>query len=260
MITSLLLGQVVHGGETVRSEVPGGIGGTGSYDSDVPEGLYLHDSTGSRSLITQLATTILADNPDLTTLTITLQRDRLLRLEFDVECGLILSTTMRQILGFDTDLSGSDTYTADRPSTYLWAPAMAEQTDGRLGKSGIPVWDAQWAMGGGNAPPTVTRHNFHRRETLSWDSVANDRIWVDETGGEFFAFWRDCLSAGRRFCHYRQITMDEASSTAVTLSSRVGPYCMAPPNGRVEFPYVRTIRNVEFRNNVSIPAVIVTEI
>ncbi len=117
----------------------------------------------------------------------------------------------------------------------------------------------------------MTTSNFRVNNVLSWRSVINTlaagRVWAlsepdDLTGGEYFAFWHAVLLVGGQFTHYRALENDESSTDALTMTSnnRRGPYHWAAKSGDVEFPYSRTIDNVEARSDVSIPVTQVTEL
>lgn len=260
--SSWLIGTVPTGvEETIQVECPAG--SNGGVDVAVPaSALYLHDSSGARSWLSTFAAATLLANDDLTTFSFTLQRNRLIRIDADVAVGLNLGN-LGVLLGFDTDPDGSsDTYTADRPSPLLWVPGLTEISEARLGRAGIPVYDAQQGGGGSFDLPVTTLHSYRVRNVLEWHNVINSRVWLNETGGEHFAFWREVLVPGRQFAHYRGLNNDEASTVSVGLSSpsRLGPYVWMPQSGRVEYEYDRSIKNVEARNNVRLPVTQVSEL
>lgn len=258
--SSWLIGTVPTGLDELVIEAPSGSNGQVAVPH--PTGpLYLHDSTGSRSFLTQLSAAILAANDDISTCIWTLQRNRLLRVDFDVTVSINWGD-LAPYLGFDNDVTSSDTYTADRPSTLLWVPGLTEISSARLGRPGTPTYDSQQGGGGSYSLPVTTSHNFRVPNDLEWRNVANSRVWLNELGGEHYAFWQSTLLPGHRFAHYRGLVNDESSATSVGLTggSRVGPYVWRrPPNGAA-YDYTRAIDNVESRNNVRLPAVQVLEI
>ncbi len=257
-LSSWLIGEVLGDGSVFTTNGGGG----GDYDTDVPSGLYLYDTTSALSWLTTLASAVQADNPDLSAVSFTLTRGGYVHLQFDDTTDVTMSAAVAEILGFtSTTLTGDDEYFADNQSTHLWVPMRTEVSDMRLGTSGAPVYDAQYSMGGGQQRPKVTVHNSHRKATLGWRSVANRFVWLmDETGGTYFAFWRNVLMPGRQFTHYRGVTTVEGDTADASLVNRVGPYCHTPPGGRVEFPYSRVVKNVEHVHDIDLPCVLVNEL
>lgn len=260
--SSWLIGTLT-GGATINVTVSGGANGTVAVTP--PAGpLYLFDSTVALDYAHALADEILLQNTDVADVQIDLLRNRLIRITFDAGGNVAVvwgsATDLRDALGFESDLSGALTYTSDNPSDIIWCPGLTEISKGRLGQAGIPVYDLQVAGAAGSTKPVHTSHHYREINTLRWMNVDNGRVWVDGTGGEHLAFWRKVLIGGRQFAHYRQVTNDETSTSAVTLATRVGPYCFVAPRGAAEYPYDRSVENVEFRQNVSMDVCVVDEL
>jgi len=237
----------------------------------LPQDRYLHDDTDALSFLWQLARGIDDQIGSPGTTTITLQRNRRIRIDVPSSVGLFTitwgaNTDVRDALGFTGNLSGDRTYTATGISNRLWCPGLTEISDARLGRQGTPHYDTQVGGGGSFVKPVMTTHNYRIKNSLEWRNVINtaaaSRVWSTEIGGEYYAFWRDVMVTGGQWTHYRATDNDESSIVNVGLSSanRRGPYVWIPRSGAVQFDYNRSISNVEARSDVKITCMQVAEL
>ena len=167
------------------------------------------------------------------------------------------NTTVRDVLGFTANLTGSDSYVASK-SAYWWsANRKASPTMSPLGVVGKVVSDS--VMGSaGDATTRVTENNTYRRNGYFWRYVPVARIWTTaEGGGEWFAFHDAVVRKGRQFYLWPDISEDSTDdATTITLASGLGPYKSENPK---EWDYTRELANVDRLSRVDIQVIQVAE-
>lgn len=200
-------------------------------------------------------------------LSFTLQRDLRVRVtSLDAVAFTLTWPTdgvLRDLLGFTGNLSPAATiHTAPNISPLIWSAGRTASYRARLGTDGVPVHDT---MVGQSAPGTVraTSYNSYRTNTVTWRYVSNARVWTtDEEGGEFYAFWDQCLRRLVHFKIYRGTVEDSASTTAITLGTVLpssGAYVMAPSERVGEMPWGREFGLVESSHPIELPVVTTAE-
>lgn len=260
--SSWLIATADFGGVGFDVEAPGGVEGV--LSPTMPSGpLYIFDSNSARSYAAQIESAILAASAtDITTCSITLQRNGYVRISFNTAVDVTWggATGIRDALGFTGDLTGASTYTATERSTHIWIPGRTEISDQRLGQAGTPVYDTQTGGGVGSTPPVTIASGYREVSDLSWQAVSGEYVWVDGSPGELIAFWGVLMTqTSTRIAHYRNVLFDPDSTLSASLASRVGPYALRP-QGQYRFPYRRSTRNVEQYADVELPLVVVSEI
>lgn len=264
MATDLLIGSYPNlPAQTLTISTAGPV----TENHDLAEGsYYLYDDQSAFDLMAAI-TAVLESHSVLTGATVSMLNNRHLRISATQTFSLTWPTdnVLRNLLGFTTNLSGTNTYTATNISSLLWSPGKTTTYGARLGTDGIPVSDTAWAQSG---PGTVyaTRHNTYRRQSLIYRFVQNARVWTtSEAGGEFFAFWRDVLDLGRKFKVWR--TLDEGSGSSdwdiagdgdgVLPSS--GAYVYQPTERPGAMPWDREFGFHEYTHPITIPCSTSTE-
>jgi len=226
--------------------------------------LYLYHTTAALSLMKQLELQI-EDHTDITSATVEFLQNRKIKISADASFTIVWgsATTLRDMLGFTGDCSPTATsHIADVVSGYLWSPGKAEiAVNTPLGATGARATDTAIAQSGTDVFCS-TKHNDSRIVSWRWRNCANARVWTSsEAGGEHEVFWYNVLSQYRRFFHWRLVTEDDASESAATLSTVIGPYKMEPSGNRLVYPYARESNYgfVDARHPIELDAVMVSE-
>lgn len=220
---------------------------------------YLRDASASLSLIDAVETAIAAHYAGST---VRVQRDRKIKIDLNGNSvALTIPATLQAALGFTASPYGAATSrTAEAVSTLLWSPAWPETPVGHpVGTTGVEI--ANWVQTSSPSGLTTrtTTHGSQRITELRWSMVLQARVWTTSDGepGEFRRFYREVLAPGRRWKLYSGVTEDEASTTAVTWTTAVGPYVLRDPEWNW---YNRAIANSDRATNVAIKGTLVSEI
>lgn len=225
---------------------------------------YLSHHTAALSACEALETA-LETHTAITTATVILSRDRLVRITCDASFTLTWTDTdLRDFLGFSSNLTPAATsFTADAVSDYLWVPDRPENPSARLGRHGDIVYDTVISQSGGASPYIVaTQHDSRVYNDFDVRFVPNDYYDTgNDGGGEYRTFFTSTLRRIRNFAIYRDTTHDETDTTDVALASgdHLGPYRMIPSGGPIGFRNMREIANVEKLHRVQLSVVQATE-
>lgn len=228
---------------------------------------YLDDGVSAFGLVYRLGANLTGHSELLGGVTCVVQRDLRVRIESDAAVAFTLTWptdgVLRDLLGFTGNLTPAATsHTATSISPLIWSAGRTASYRARLGTDGVPVHDT---MVGQSAPGTVraTSYNSYRTNTVTWRYVSNARVWTtDEEGGEFYAFWDQCLRRLAHFKIYRGTVEDSASTTAITLGTVLpssGAYVLAPQERVGEMPWDREFKLVESSHPIELPVVTTPE-
>lgn len=135
---------------------------------------------------------------------------------------------LRDLLGFTTNLAGNTSYDATNPSPLLWSPGTTENPTSPIGLVGRTVYNTRIGVGD-DGRPCATTHGSRVVNGFYWRNVALARYQTSSAlGGEYQTFAGQVLVRQAAFKLWRNVDEDDSSSTAVTLSSSLGPYAMTP--------------------------------
>ncbi len=132
------------------------------------------------------------------------------------------------------NLSGASSYTANDLSPYLWLPGRTENPMGRLGSQGKLYVDTQGGTSRDGTPGgRVLGTQFLER--LLWTEVGVGRYHDTSDEERFFiGWWKTVGARRRRFFHYRNVSYDDAGTSAISLGTGLGPYvCDIESGGRM---------------------------
>lgn len=189
---------------------------------------YLYHPSDALSLLDLLAADLAAAGIVLAAVVLT--RGRRVKLvgnaNFSVTWGS--ATVLRDILGFTGDLSGSPVYTAPNESALLWSPGKVELSrEAPMGIAGHRKWNAYFSQSPRDATTSVVIHGSIVSNTFFWPMIPTARYQVDGApGGTWEKFWDQVVVQGMRFHLWRAIDELDGSTTAVTWTSSLGPYCL----------------------------------
>lgn len=135
------------------------------------------------------------------------------------------ATTLRDLLGFTGDKTAATEHTSDTISPLVWFPMRQEEPQASiLGVSGAARVLRDVAQMRDGTQVSV-RFGSNRMNVFRWRWVPMAKFWTtSETNGEWYQFWEDVLSRGRRFQLYRGVTMDDSSSSVASYSSPLGTF------------------------------------
>lgn len=221
---------------------------------------YLRDATASLSLVDAVETAIAAHYAGST---VRVQRDRKVKIDLNGNSvTLVIPSALQAALGFTASPYGSATSrTAEAVSTLLWSPGWPETPVGHpVGTTGVetPNW-VQTSSPSGLTTRTTTHGTSSRTTELRWSMVLQSRVWTTSDGepGEFRRWYREVLAPGRRWKLYSGITEDDASTTAVTWTTALGPYVLRDPEWSW---FNRAIANTDRASNIALKGTLVSEV
>lgn len=170
---------------------------------------------------------------------------------------------LRNYLGFTGNLAAASSYTATNISPLLWSPGRTESpTMSRVGLNGRTVYNTTIGVGD-DGTPCATTHGSRVYNEFWWKNIAGDRYQTSSAaGGEFETFKGEVLVKQYAFGLYRGIDEDDASTTAVTFGSPLGPYAFRP-SGRspdVAGERSRGFALADSRWDVTVPVYVRTEV
>jgi hypothetical protein len=188
---------------------------------------YLRDATSGISLIDTIQTGIAGVYAGST---VRVQRDRKIKIDLNGNnVTLVIPTALQAVLGFTSSpYAAATSRTAEAVSTHLWSPGWPMTTIGHpSGTEGfeVPNWE-QTSSASGQTIRTTEHGTAAKATELFVEKVKRARVWTTNDGepGEYRRFWREVIKGGYRWKRYAEITEDEASTTAVTWTTAVGPY------------------------------------
>lgn len=226
-------------------------------------GLYLYHTTAALNFMAQLKAHMDTELGGVNVVRLNASGKMYLSNSLGVFAITWTDTLARDFAGFTQgNLSAASNYTADARSPYLFMPGRTESpTDHVLGVEGNLVWDA---LGGvaRDGTTSVRVLSSQRVSTLAFTFVDLARFWdsADEDR-HFKGFWDNVLIRGRKFFHYRNISEDDASTSAVSWTTGLGPYSMNLETAGSKMPFQRSAgyETVDSKFDVSISAGITPE-
>ena len=148
------------------------------------------------------------------------------------------------LLGFEGNLAGDDTYTATLISPLLWSAGYTATRQVLPGSEGYEVEDAEIRVSADGTQQEVDFHATHTWDEWEWDAVVAERY--DDPGGDVGGTWigfrREVLVPGYRFQLYELVVEDSTSTSAVTLPDPIGTYRLR------EIPEGHGTRKIEHAN------------
>lgn len=221
---------------------------------------YLHSDTAALSLLTSLATAIVAGVGG--TCTIELQRNRLIRITFNTNRAITwTSTDLRDLLGFEGAGSGSaTTHTATLVSPLLWSPGYLATPATIEGVDGYTVNHQSVFKSDDGSQIYCDHYGDETNQELSWTHIVPGRMRVDDgsaQGGTFHAFYEECLRYRRRILWVPSVDESDASSDVATVAGFRGPYAM-----REDFQgnwYRRNVPYAEVSSPIELPLMMPAE-
>lgn len=187
---------------------------------------YLHHADPTLSLLDEIVAQALSE----AALTLTAWIGRDLRVHLSAGGTFTIdwtSTTLRDLLGFDANLSGASSYTAANAPQLLWSPGWPATRRVRDGVTGYPIEDEHTEVNADGTQVDTDYHNTQTWDELRWESVTLARIRAeagDPAGGTWHEFRRQVLLPNYRFQYYESVTEDSTSSTEITPSSALSTY------------------------------------
>lgn len=240
------------------------VANSNSEDLTFPAGAYyVDDPTSSLSAVATFAS-IVQTHGDISSCTGTLCQDRLTRFTANIAWTCSFNDNrLRDLLGITGNLTTSQTtQTGSEPSGYLWVPGKLPLEKGRPGTQGLRRYDTTVGMSG-PGQVTAQQTNYHVMNEFSFEAVLEERGWTEsEANGEYIAFFRNVLRKFYKVKHYRGLTNEEGSDTAINLGSVTtqGPYIMDPGRSDIVEKYEETVPGVyDYLQDHSIPVVGTTE-
>lgn len=202
---------------------------------------YLHDSSSSFSYITALATALVT-HTQISSVTITLGRDRLVHFVFDPATAIEFTDTEgRDMIGMNGNLASTTDDDADTVSPFLWVPDRPENPSARVGRDGDIVYDTVVSATGG-PDSTLVATGFNSRQFNDFDVRYIPDAYFDNgidtnNGGQYRCFFDTVLRRFRRFKIYRNTLHTEGDETNVGLlgSNQIGPYRYRLNRGPLRF-------------------------
>lgn len=221
-------------------------------------GLYLYHPTAAYSFVDQLATHVTTERGGTTTCHV--QQDGKLYISNDAGGTWTLEwidALGKTFSGFTQgDLSGATEYTADDVSPFLFRPGRTETAmDGVLGAEGRPVFDV---VGGVSRDGTVGAAVLGSQivDRLIYTHVATARYQDnDDLDRHFRGWWEQVGVRGRNFLHFREVDEDDASTSAISWPTALGPYAvdLASVGGRLPGRRTPGFERVEAYYNIELP-------
>jgi len=203
--------------------------------------LYLYHPTTALSLLGAWVTAATAAGLGAPTAVLT--RDRRVKLGNGANFTVTWDDTVRDLLGFTSNLSGASSYVAPNVSPLLWSPAKPLRPElSPRGTLGLRTPQAYWTQSPYDGSPFVVSHGSGRiDQRYSCGMVAIDRVFTtSQAGGEWVRFFEEVLAKGRSFYVYNDATEESGSTTAASLADGLGPYVFAPQGRAPTWAYARS--------------------
>lgn len=223
---------------------------------------YLRHSTSSISLISLFEDAIDAAGGPTSTVEILRNRRARITLSASADIAWTTATTLRDVLGFTQgNLTGAASYTADSVSPLLWSPGYLATPKTIFGVDGYSVDHQSIYKSDDGTEVYASHYGEETWQDLEWQHIVPERLRVDDSsdgGGTFHEFWEQCAKLRRRFSYYESVSEDDASTSAVTWTTRRGPYVMRPEADGDW--YRRNVQNAEVSSPLSLPMHMLAEI
>jgi len=230
-------------------------------------GLYLLHTVAALSMIHQLYLALVAAG--VTSPTVTITRSRKVKIAaagaFSIDWN---GAGIRDLLGFDNDLSGNASYIAPGRSTLLWSGAkFGEPLEAPIDGTGSPRLDGSATIGPTGVQTVLQEGDPTITETYRWRRIAKSRFWRDPISrpapGDWRLFWASEMVTSARIIVLRKVTEgddDDDADADYSASYVLGPY-VTNMSGRDawNFKMVRSIPTVDRFYDVEWSAIVCTE-
>ncbi len=204
---------------------------------------YLTDPTSARSLCGMLETVLQAAEP---TVTVELLASGYVRISADVTFAVtwMVTNELRDLLGFNADLSGADSYTAPNHSPLWWSPGKpALFTLSPQGVTGQRRHILSQSVSAYSGKAESTSHGSRVYQRFTFEKVDAERLKVPDTdtssSGEYDAWFDEVVAKSARFKVYHNAIEDSASTAEFTYESVHGPY-IQPLGDNASWAYQRS--------------------
>lgn len=226
---------------------------------------YLRHTTAGLSLVDALNTAFDASLATPTCTSLVVLRNRRVQInlsgsaDIDWSAG-VNGAVLAAILGFVNssgaalNQTGAASYTAAYPSPLLWSPGFLATPQTPAGTDGYEVLHQAVYKSDDGTQVTCVDYGEEVWQELGWSHILPERMRLADSvvgGGTFNEFYKQCAKLRSRFFYYEEIDEDDASTTAVTWTTGVGPYVLRP-----EFPadwYKRNVPNAEVSCSLELP-------
>ncbi len=182
---------------------------------------------------------------------------------FTVSWGV--STVMRDLLGFDANLSGASSYVAPLKSPLLFMAGKPESPIGhRLATIGHKVNTVYQAVSAYSGKAESVSHGSRIYARYSFPMVDSDRVVASgNPGGTYARFFDEVAVKSARFKLYRDVTEDASSVAAAnsTLDEPLGPYLFSNQRNAPtwSFDTSKGFERVDARCDIDVRAHVVEE-
>lgn len=225
---------------------------------------YLYDTDNALSLLRRLQSALVSGG--VGGASVTMLRNRKVKITGFAPFTLDwpADNLLRDLLGFESNLAASANYTATLQSPLLWSP----------GREGYNPEDAPIGVVGHRVPSTFTvvsprsgrvmaiTHGSRTYNRFRFPYVDADRVQTAaEDNGEWVVFFDEVAAKGFNFNLWQSIDEDDASTSAVTWTTKLGPYCYSPERKGCDWSFVRSpgFELAEGRADISLRVHVVPE-
>lgn len=204
---------------------------------------YLHSATVALSLLDQVKAAMTAAG--LVNPVAVLCQNRKVRLSADGGFGVTwgVGTLLRDLLGFEgIGLAVATDHTATLVSPLLWSPARQESSLlTPLGVRGHIDYLSRQSVSPYSGRTETISHGQRESQLFRFPHVLTERVTTaTQEGGTFARWFVDVAVRGARFCLWRNIGENTASTTAATLSTSLGPYIYTARGKGVAWKFARS--------------------
>lgn len=136
------------------------------------------------------------------------------------------ATTLRALLGFGLVVGGVAAYTAADKSPLFWSPGKpASFPLTPIGVRGVRQYNTAQTVAPNSGTTEVIHHGTLEAQRFTWSTVEAARVrTVTEVPGEFGSWFAQVAVRGARWKLYHGASEADASNTAFTYDTALGPY------------------------------------
>lgn len=229
-------------------------------------GRYLYDANASFSLMALMQNTITAGG--VAGANAYIQKNGYVYIEanavFSVDWGV--DATLRDLLGFEANLSGAASYTATLKSPLLWMPGKPETPVGhRLGLVGHKVHTLYQSVSAYTGRAESVSHGTRTYVRYLFPMVDTDLVVTTANGGGTWGRWWDEVAVtSARWKLYREVLegTTNTSSALTVLNQPLGPYVVSAQSGKAPswaFDTSKGFERTDARADIDIRAHVVEE-
>lgn len=203
---------------------------------------YLYDATAALSLLSKVVAALTAAG--VAGAAATLCKNRKVKLSagatFSITWGS--ATLLRDLLGFDANLSGASSYTAPDISPLLWSPGRTENPQmAPLGVRGQKVHSVYHAVSPYSGKVEAASHGYREYNRFTFPYVAVERVRTSTDDNGTYDVWFDNVAVPAALWKlYREVSEDSGSTAAADLSQPLGPYVVSAERRGVSYQYDRS--------------------